>query len=43
MPLDHEKNKKEDLDLGVFDLYDEYAHNRLDRRQFVGRLLPEKW
>ncbi|MAT53062.1 MAG: dienelactone hydrolase [Saprospirales bacterium] len=32
------KIKKEDLDQGVFDLYDDYAHNRLDRRQFMERL-----
>ncbi len=30
--------KKEDIDQGVFDLYDDYAHNRLDRRQFVEKL-----
>ncbi len=32
------KLKKEDLNQEVFDLYDEYAHNRLDRRTFVERL-----
>ena len=32
------KLKKEDLNQEVFDLYDEYAHNRLDRRKFVERL-----
>jgi len=36
------KIKKEDLDQGVFDLYDDYAHNHLDHRKFVGRLLAEK-
>ncbi len=30
--------KKEDLNQEVFDLYDDYAHNRIDRRQFVDRL-----
>ncbi|MFV0269209.1 MAG: dienelactone hydrolase family protein [Draconibacterium sp.] len=30
--------KKEQLDQGVFDLYDEYAHNKIDRRQFMERL-----
>lgn len=30
--------KKEDIDQEVFDLYDEYAHNRLDRRGFVEKL-----
>lgn len=30
--------KKEDISQEVFDLYDDYAHNRLDRRQFVDRL-----
>ncbi len=32
------KLKKEDLKQEVFDLYDEYAHNRLDRRTFLERL-----
>ena len=27
--------KKEDIKQEVFDLYDDYAHNRLDRRLFV--------
>ncbi len=30
--------KKEDLSQDVFDLYDDYAHNRMDRRKFVDRL-----
>ncbi|MEL6843455.1 MAG: dienelactone hydrolase family protein, partial [Bacteroidota bacterium] len=30
--------RKEDLSQDVFDLYDEYAHNQIDRRQFVERL-----
>lgn len=30
--------KKEDIQQEVFDLYDDYAHNKLDRRQFVERL-----
>jgi carboxymethylenebutenolidase len=30
--------KKEEISQEVFDLYDEYAHNRLDRRQFIDRL-----
>lgn len=30
--------KKEDIRQEVFDLYDEYAHNRIDRRQFMERL-----
>ncbi|MFV0592344.1 MAG: dienelactone hydrolase family protein [Draconibacterium sp.] len=29
---------KEQVDQGVFDLYDEYAHNKIDRRQFMERL-----
>ena len=33
-----EKLKKEELSQEVFDLYDDYAHNRLDRRQFVEKL-----
>lgn len=32
------KLKKEDIKQEVFDLYDAYAHNRLERRQFVERL-----
>ena len=30
--------KKEDINQEVFDLYDDYAHNRLDRRQFLDKL-----
>lgn len=30
--------KKEDLDQAIFDLYDDYAHNKLERRQFIEKL-----
>jgi len=30
--------KKEDIKQEVFDLYDEYAHNKIDRRSFVEKL-----
>lgn len=30
--------KKEDIKQEVFDLYDDYAHNRLDRRDFMQKL-----
>ena len=30
--------KKEEISQEVFDLYDEYAHNRLNRREFIDRL-----
>jgi len=30
--------RKEDISQEVFDLYDQYAHNRLDRRQFINKL-----
>ena len=30
--------KKEDISQEVFDLYDDYAHNKLSRRQFVEKL-----
>lgn len=30
--------KKEDVSQEVFDLYDDYAHNRIERRQFLDRL-----
>jgi len=30
--------RKEDLNQEVFDLYDDYAHNRIDRRVFMDRL-----
>ena len=29
---------KEDINQGVFDLYDDYAHNKIERRQFVKKL-----
>jgi carboxymethylenebutenolidase len=32
------KLTKADIQQEVFDLYDEYAHNKIDRRQFVDRL-----
>jgi carboxymethylenebutenolidase len=32
------KISKEDISQEVFDLYDDYAHNRLDRRTFIDRL-----
>ncbi len=30
--------KKEEISQEVFDLYDQYAHNRIDRRQFMNKL-----
>ena len=30
--------RKEDIKQEVFDLYDDYAHNRLDRRKFMEKL-----
>jgi carboxymethylenebutenolidase len=33
-----EEIKKEDLKQEVFDLYDDYAHDRIDRREFVQKL-----
>ncbi|MEQ8416148.1 MAG: dienelactone hydrolase family protein [Imperialibacter sp.] len=30
--------KKEDISQEVFDLYDDYAHSRIDRRQFLSKL-----
>jgi len=30
--------KKEDINPAVFDLYDKYAHNKIDRRKFVDKL-----
>ncbi len=33
-----EKLKKEDLNQEIFDLYDDYAHNRIDRRSFIEKL-----
>ena len=32
------KLRKEDVDQGVFDLYDAYAHNQIGRREFIDRL-----
>ena len=32
------KIRKEDIKQEVFDLYDDYAHNRLNRRQFIDKL-----
>lgn len=32
------KLKKEDIKQGVFDLYDDYAHNRVSRRLFMDKL-----
>lgn len=32
------KVKKEDIKQEVFDLYDDYAHNRIDRRNFMDKL-----
>ena len=32
------KINKKDIDQGVFDLYDDYAHNKLDRRLFIEKL-----
>jgi carboxymethylenebutenolidase len=32
------KIKKEDINEAVFELYDKYAHNKLDRRKFIDRL-----
>ncbi|MCO6161702.1 dienelactone hydrolase family protein [Flavobacterium sp. NRK F7] len=33
-----QKIKKEDLNQAIFDLYDDYAHNKLERRQFIEKL-----
>jgi carboxymethylenebutenolidase len=30
--------KKEDISQSVFDLYDDYAHNKIERRQFIEKL-----
>ncbi len=30
--------KKEDIKQEVFDLYDDYAHNRIERRDFLQKL-----
>jgi len=32
------KIRKEDLSQEIFDLYDDYAHNKFDRREFINRL-----
>ena len=32
------KLKKEDIQQEVFDLYDDYAHNKIDRRNFMNKL-----
>ncbi len=32
------KLRKEDINQEVFDLYDDYAHNRIDRRQFLDKI-----
>ena len=32
------KLTREDIDQEVFDLYDDYAHNKLERRQFIEKL-----
>ena len=32
------KLKKEDIKQEVFDLYDDYAHNKINRRQFIENL-----
>ena len=29
------KLTKEDISQEMFDLYDDYAHNKIDRRQFI--------
>jgi len=29
---------KEDISQEVFDLYDDYAHNKIERRQFIEKL-----
>ena len=33
-----EEIKKEDIKQEVFDLYDDYAHNRIERRDFIQKL-----
>lgn len=32
------KLTKEDISQDVFDLYDDYAHNKIERRQFIEKL-----
>jgi len=36
--MQNDNIRKEDIKQEVFDLYDDYAHNRLDRRSFVEKL-----
>jgi carboxymethylenebutenolidase len=36
--MDMKAIKKEDIKQEVFDLYDDYAHNRINRRDFVQKL-----
>jgi carboxymethylenebutenolidase len=36
------KIKKEDIRQEVFDLYDDYAHHRLNRRDFMQKLSKRK-
>ena len=38
MPAKNNEIKKEDIKQEVFDLYDDYAHNRIDRRDFMQKL-----
>ncbi|MFT3933385.1 MAG: dienelactone hydrolase family protein [Chitinophagaceae bacterium] len=38
MPENNPPIKKEDIKQEVFDLYDDYAHSRIDRRDFVQKL-----
>ena len=38
MPNSADQIKKEDIKQEVFDLYDDYAHNRLNRREFMEKL-----
>ncbi|MCG1035945.1 dienelactone hydrolase family protein [Polaribacter sargassicola] len=33
-----QKLKKEDINQEVFDLYDDYAHNKIDRKEFIKKL-----
>ena len=36
------KLKKEDINQEVFDLYDDYAHNKIERRQFKNKHVAKK-
>ncbi len=38
MSANNNEIKKEDIKQEVFDLYDDYAHNRIDRRDFMQKL-----